>query len=88
MRLVEHPHLEEEVARFQATVDALIVRLQHTLIALALTFDAQAATWERLDGHNGDAESLDDRVRALQRAAEQYRHIARNLPDRPAPLLP
>lgn len=61
MRVAEQLRLEEEAARFQATVDALIVRLEHTLIALALTFDAQAATRERLDGHNGDPASLDDR---------------------------
>jgi hypothetical protein len=85
MRLIDQLRLEEEAARFQATVDALILRLEHTLIALALTFDAQAATWQRLNGNHGGPGSLDATVGALQRAAEQYRMLARNLPGRTGP---
>ena len=78
---VERQRLEAEVARFQSIVDALTARLGHTLVALALTFDAQAATRQRLNGHNSDDEQLHDSIANLQTAAEHYRHLARTLTD-------
>lgn len=60
---------------------ALILRLERTLIALALTFDAQAATRQQLNGQEREDNHLNDSVADLQTAAEQYRHLARTLPN-------
>src|SRR3954463_2499195 len=79
MTPVEQVHLEEDLTRFQHTVDALIRRLEPTLNALALTFDAQAATRQRLDGHELDEHHLSESAAALQTRAEQVRDLARAL---------
>lgn len=76
---IEEARLEEELLRFQHTVDHLTSRLGHTLLALALTFDAQAATRQRLNAHARRDDHLTDSVADLQTVAEQYRHLARTL---------
>jgi len=81
MTPVEQVRLEEDLRRFQGTVDALILRLEHTLTALALTLDAQAATRQRLNGHERDDDHLNYRGVDLQAAAEQVRQLTRTLTD-------
>lgn len=82
MTLAEQRRLEGEFARLQGTTETLFVHLERTLIALALTFDAQAATLQRLNGH-ADLEHRHDLARDLQVAAERYRRLARDLPRHP-----
>jgi len=82
MRTAEQAHMEDELARFQSTVDVLMVRLERTLIALALTFDAQAVTRQRLNGNGRRLGFPDDTVADLQTAAEHYRRLARTLTNR------
>ena len=79
MTPVGQVRLEDDLTRFQGTVDALILRLERTLIALALTFDAQAATRQQLNGQEREDDPLNESVADLQTAAEQYRHLARTL---------
>ena len=79
MTPIERMRLEGDLTRFQGTVDTLTQRLQHILIALALTYDAQAATRQRLNRKKHDHDHLDETVADLQTAAEQYRHLARAL---------
>lgn len=78
MTPVERVRLEDDLRRFQGTVDALILRLEHTLTALALTLDAQAATRQQLNGHERD-DHLNDSAADLQTSAEQVRQLARTL---------
>ena len=83
MSPVEQMRLEEEVAGFQGRIDTLMLRLEHTLIALALTYDAQAAMQQGFNGPTGDHDRRNDRVRELQTAAERFRRLARNLSGAP-----
>lgn len=71
--------LEDDLKRFSGTVDVLLLRLERTLVALALTFDAQAAARQRLNGHKWDDEDFLQSVADLQTGAELYRHLARTL---------
>jgi hypothetical protein len=76
----DHERLEIEIRRMQETLDILSVRLERTLIALALTLDAQAATRQRLNDDAVDDElDLTDKVAHLQTTAEQYRQLARTV---------
>ena len=79
--VAEQMRLEAELTGFQHTMETLTLRLEHTLIALALTCDAQAATRRRLNGDSRghDYQTADE----LQSAAERYRRLARDLPGRP-----
>jgi hypothetical protein len=79
MTLAEQVRLEDDLRRYQGTVDALTRRLEHTLIALALTIDAQAAARQQLGGHGRGADHLDDTVANLLTAAEKYRQLARGI---------
>jgi hypothetical protein len=79
--------MEEELRRFECTVDALTLRLEHILVALALTFDAQAATRQRLNGNGRDDERFRETVADLQTEAAHYRHLARALTNRHSPSL-
>jgi hypothetical protein len=79
MSPVEQVRLSEDLTHCQRTVDALILRLEHTLTALALTLDAQAAMRQRLDGDERDDDHLNDTAADLQTRAEQVRHFARAL---------
>ena len=76
----EPTRVEEDLQRFPATVDALMLRVERTLVALALTFDAQAAAWQRLNGQPRDDDYLNNMMADWQTAAELYRHLARTLP--------
>jgi hypothetical protein len=71
--------LEGELQRFSGTVDILMLRLERVLVALALTFDAQAAARQRLNGYRWEDEEFLASVADLQTAAELYRHLARKL---------
>jgi hypothetical protein len=73
----ERERLRCELQRLTVTADALSDRLHRTLLALALSLDAQALTQQRLhefaanDAYDGDTD--------LQTAAALYRHLARTL---------
>jgi hypothetical protein len=74
-RVDEKGRLRLELSRLADTAETLSQRLERTLVALALTLEAEAVTRQQL-ASNGMGWNTDRMVSDLQLAAEQYRNLA------------